>query len=237
MCTLLNLLYIHIITHPHCSIRWCFVLAVYHKVKLIHLKEMPELTAFITDTVVMLSHLKHCLYMKRISSCSLSSCQQDGKSYPSCCWPAAFSYLEVASVVLITFFPLSKTKRISKLIRWFQTESVSEAWMHQYTSSQVFPLYLRTKPLTPYSEGICFVMLKEEFCWHDLSPSSCPFLEGKVTSNQYEVVQSDHLYPIIKHFCPAGGGLLLQQQQCPHPSAEWYWYWYPPYRSAAERFF
>lgn len=117
MCTLLNLLYIHIITHPHCSIRWCFVLAVYHKVKLIRLKEMPELTAFITDTVVMLSHLKHCLYMKRISSCSLSSCQQDGKSYPSCCWPAAFSYLEVASVVLITFFPSLKPKEYQNSFR------------------------------------------------------------------------------------------------------------------------
>lgn len=35
---------------------------------------MPELIAFISETVVMLSHLKHCLYMKRILSCSLSSC-------------------------------------------------------------------------------------------------------------------------------------------------------------------
>lgn len=164
-CTLLNLLYIHIITDPHCSIRWRFVLAVYHKVKLIHLKEMPELTAFITDTVVMLSHLKHCLYMKRISSCSLSSC-------PSARQHELSQLLLTSSFQLSRscfrgsnhFFPLSKTKRISKPIRRFQTESVSEAWMHQYTSSQFANKGGKSKLLTPYSEGICFVMLKEEFC-------------------------------------------------------------------------
>lgn len=108
-CTLLNLLYIHILTDPHSSIRWHFVLAVYYKVKLIHLKEMPELIAFISETVVMLSHLKHCLYMKRILSCSLSSCPS-ARAIPAVADHAAFSYLHVASVVLITFPPSLKPK-------------------------------------------------------------------------------------------------------------------------------
>lgn len=31
-------------------------------------------------------------------------------------------------------------------------------------------------------------------------------LVGRVSANQYEVIQSDHLYPMMKHFCAAGSG-------------------------------
>lgn len=44
------------------------------------------------------------------------------------------------------------------------------------------------------------VILLRTFCWHGLGPL-VP-LEGRVTSNQYEVALSDHLYPIMKHFYP-----------------------------------
>ena len=44
------------------------------------------------------------------------------------------------------------------------------------------------------------------FCWYGLGPL-VP-LEGKVTVNQYKVVLSDHLYPVMKHFYPDGSGFF-----------------------------
>ncbi len=50
------------------------------------------------------------------------------------------------------------------------------------------------------------VMLLGALCWHGLGPL-IP-LEGRVTANQYEVVLSDHLYPVMKHFYPDASGLF-----------------------------
>ncbi len=50
------------------------------------------------------------------------------------------------------------------------------------------------------------VMLWGAFCWHVLGPL-VP-LEGRATANQYKVVLSDHLYPMMKHFYPDGSGLF-----------------------------
>ena len=50
------------------------------------------------------------------------------------------------------------------------------------------------------------VMLWGTFCWHGLGPL-VP-LEGRVTANQYKVVVSDQLYPMMKHFYPDGSGLF-----------------------------
>lgn len=33
---------------------------------------------------------------------------------------------------------------------------------------------------------------------------SCVPLEGRVNANQYQVVLSDHLFPVMTHFCPHG---------------------------------
>ncbi len=49
-------------------------------------------------------------------------------------------------------------------------------------------------------------MLWGAFCWHGLGPL-VP-LEGTVTANQYKVVLSDHLYPMMKHVYPDGSGLF-----------------------------
>ncbi len=57
----------------------------------------------------------------------------------------------------------------------------------------------RPECLTPTVRGSSgSVMLWGAFCWHGLGPL-VP-LEGKVTANQYKVVLSDHLYPMMKHF-------------------------------------
>ncbi len=44
------------------------------------------------------------------------------------------------------------------------------------------------------------------FCLYGLGPL-VP-LEGRVTADQYKVVLSDHLYPVMKHFYPDGSGLF-----------------------------
>lgn len=44
------------------------------------------------------------------------------------------------------------------------------------------------------------------FC-HGLSPIVS--LYGKITTNQYMVLLPDHLYPVMKHFCPDRTGLFL----------------------------
>ena len=61
--------------------------------------------------------------------------------------------------------------------------------------------------LDPYSEGIrwlCYAV--GGILLHGLGPL-VP-LEGRVTANQYKVVLSDHLYPMMKHFYPDGSGLF-----------------------------
>ncbi len=50
------------------------------------------------------------------------------------------------------------------------------------------------------------VMLWGAFCWNDLGPLI--LLAGRVTANQYKVVLSDRLYPVMKHFYPDESGLL-----------------------------
>jgi len=54
--------------------------------------------------------------------------------------------------------------------------------------------------LDPYSEEIRWLCYA--FCWHGLGPL-VP-LKGRVTANQYKVVLSHHLYPMMKHFYPDG---------------------------------
>ena len=50
------------------------------------------------------------------------------------------------------------------------------------------------------------VILWGPFFWHGLGP--LVLLKGRVTANQYKVVLSDHLYPMMKHFYPDGSGLF-----------------------------
>lgn len=52
-------------------------------------------------------------------------------------------------------------------------------------------------------------MLQEAVRVHALVQSLSSTLEGKVTSNQYKVALSDHLYLVMKHFYPVGSSLRL----------------------------
>lgn len=52
------------------------------------------------------------------------------------------------------------------------------------------------------------VMLYIAFCWCSLVPS-IPF-EGKITANIYNVIVTDHLYPILKGFYPDGSGFFMR---------------------------
>ena len=58
------------------------------------------------------------------------------------------------------------------------------------------------------------VMLWGAFFWHGLGPHVS--LEGRVTANQYKVVLSDHLYPMMKHFYPDGSGLFQDDNTLIH---------------------
>ncbi len=61
--------------------------------------------------------------------------------------------------------------------------------------------------LTPTVRGSSgSVMLWGAFCRHGLGPLVPS--EGRVTANQYKVVLSDHLYPMMKNFNPDGSGLF-----------------------------
>ena len=50
------------------------------------------------------------------------------------------------------------------------------------------------------------VPLWRTFFWHGFGPLVS--LEGRVTANQYKVVLSDDLYPMMKHFYLEGRGLF-----------------------------
>lgn len=45
-----------------------------------------------------------------------------------------------------------------------------------------------------------------DFRWHALGP--LVLLEGRVRANQYKVVLTDHLYPIMQYLHPNGSGLF-----------------------------
>lgn len=62
------------------------------------------------------------------------------------------------------------------------------------------------------------VMLWGAFCWHGLGPL-VP-LEGEVTANEYTVILSDHLYPMMRHFYPDGSGLFQDDNAPLHRSQE-----------------
>ncbi len=68
----------------------------------------------------------------------------------------------------------------------------------------------------------------EAFCWHGLGPL-VP-LEGRVTANQYKVVLSDHLYPMMKHFYPDGSG-LFQDDNAPVHRARGVTEWFDEYEN------
>ncbi len=66
-------------------------------------------------------------------------------------------------------------------------------------------------------------MLWGAFFWYDLGPL-VP-LEGRVTANQYKVVLSDHLYPMMKYFYPDGSGLFQDDNAPIHRAGgvtEWF---------------
>ena len=71
-------------------------------------------------------------------------------------------------------------------------------------------------------------MLWGAFCWHGLGPL-VP-LEGRVTANQYKVVLSDHLYPMMKHFYPDGSG-LFQDDNAPIHRARGVTEWFDEYEN------
>ena len=65
-------------------------------------------------------------------------------------------------------------------------------------------------------------MLRGAFCWHGLGPL--------VTANQYQVVLSDHLYPMMKHFCPDVSG-LFQDDNAPIHRARGVTEWFDEYEN------
>ncbi len=75
------------------------------------------------------------------------------------------------------------------------------------------------------------VMLWGAFCWQGLGPL-VP-LEGRVTSNQYKVVLNDHLYPMMKYFCPDGSG-LFQDDNAPIHRARGVSEWFDEYENSSE---
>lgn len=48
--------------------------------------------------------------------------------------------------------------------------------------------------------------------WFDLRVT----LEERVITNQYAIILIDHVYPMRKHFCPDGSGLLLNDNDTRH---------------------
>ena len=89
--------------------------------------------------------------------------------------------------------------------------------------------WYRSKYLTPTARGSGgSVMLWGAFCWHGLGPL-VP-LEGRVTANQYKVVLSDHLYPMMKHFYPDGSG-LFQDDNAPIHRARGVTEWFDEYEN------
>lgn len=67
--------------------------------------------------------------------------------------------------------------------------------------------WYRPQRLTPTGRGPSgSIILWGEFSCHGLG-QLVP-LQGRVTANQYKVISSDHLYPMIKYFYPDGSGLL-----------------------------
>lgn len=50
------------------------------------------------------------------------------------------------------------------------------------------------------------------FPWYGLAP--LVLLDGKLTANQYKVILTDQLYPMMKHFYPIGRG-LFQEDSAP----------------------
>jgi len=79
--------------------------------------------------------------------------------------------------------------------------------------------------LDPYSEGMWWLCYA--FCWHGLGPL-VP-LERRVTANQYKVVLSDHLYPMMKHFYPDGSG--LQDDNAPIHRARGVTEWFDEFKN------
>ncbi len=89
--------------------------------------------------------------------------------------------------------------------------------------------WYRSECWTPTARGSGgSVMLWEAFCWHGLG-SLVP-LEGRVTANQYKVVLSDHLYPMMKHFYPDGSG-LFQDDSAPIHRARGLTEWFDEYEN------
>ena len=71
-------------------------------------------------------------------------------------------------------------------------------------------------------------MLWGAFCWRDLGPL-VP-LEGRVTANQYKVVLSHHLYPMMRHFYPDESG-LFQDDNAPIQRARGVTEWFDEYEN------
>lgn len=60
-------------------------------------------------------------------------------------------------------------------------------------------------------------------CWHALSPLVTS--GGRVTADQFEVVLSDHLYSVMKHFHPNGSGVFQDVNSGVHRArgvTEWF---------------
>ncbi len=68
------------------------------------------------------------------------------------------------------------------------------------------------------------------FWWHGLGPL-VP-LQGRVTANQYKVVLSDHLHPMMKHLYPDGSG-LFQDDNAPIHRAGGVTEWFDVYENDA----
>ncbi len=71
-------------------------------------------------------------------------------------------------------------------------------------------------------------MLWGAFCWHGLGPL-VPLME-RVTANQYNVVLSDHLHPMMKHFYPDGSG-VFQDDNVPIHRARGVTEWFDEYEN------
>lgn len=108
--------------------------------------------------------------------------------------------------------PKTLVHRNMEKVIWSDESSLSIFWTSE-PKEQAWMLDL-------YSEGIQWICYAVgAFC--------TIHLEGRITANQYNVVLSDHLYPMMKHFYPDGSG-LPQDDNTPIHSAwgvtEWFEY-------------
>ncbi len=116
-------------------------------------------------------------------------------------------------------------------------ENIQHHWnttCQQVLGHYSFKIYKRVTKERPESLTLTVrisggsIMLWGTCCWLGLGPLVPS--EGRVTANQYKVVLSDHLYPVMKHFYLDGSG-LFQDDNTPIHRARGVTEWFDEYEN------